>query len=118
MSVTAPLMAKSPVDAQINQNITATIILLKMLTTQANQKLIYTPDLGTLQDQVNAMRNQMNTITEECNATEVAICLLHTELVQARNVTNALVHNALLLPPPPPLLLLLLLPPLLPPCIP
>ena len=36
----------------------------------------------------------MNTITEECNAAEVAICLLHTELVEACNVANALVHAA------------------------
>ena len=85
-------MAKSPVDAQINQNITDTIMLLKMLTVQADQKPIYARDLGALQDQVNAMQNQMNTITEECNAAEVAICLLHTELAEACNVANALAH--------------------------
>ena len=32
----ALLMAKSPVDAQINQNITDTIMLLEILTMQAN----------------------------------------------------------------------------------
>ena len=87
-------MAKSPVDAQINQNITDTIILLEMLTVQADQKPIYACDLGALQDQVNAMQNQMNTITEECNAAEAAICLLRTELAEARNVANALAHAA------------------------
>ena len=50
-------MAKSPIDAQINQNITDTIMLLKMLTVQADQKPIYEHDLGALQDQVNAMQN-------------------------------------------------------------
>ena len=87
-------MAKSPVDAQINQNITDTIMLLKMLTMQADQKPIYARDLGALQDQVNAMQNQMNTLTEECNAAEAAICLLRTELAEARNVANALAHAA------------------------
>ena len=43
-------MAKSPIDAQINQNITDTIMLLKMLTMQADQKPIYVRDLGALQD--------------------------------------------------------------------
>ena len=46
--VRAPPIVKSPVDAQINQNITDTIILLEMLTVQADQKPIYTRDLGTL----------------------------------------------------------------------
>ena len=87
-------MAKSPVDAQINQNITDTIMLLEMLTVQADQKPIYARDLGALQDQVNAMQNQMNTLTEERNAVEAAICLLCTELAEARNVANALVHAA------------------------
>ena len=87
-------MAKSPVDAQINQNITDTIMLLEMLTVQADQKPIYACDLGALQDQVNAMQNQMNTVTEERNAAEAAICLLRTELVEARNVANALAHAA------------------------
>ena len=32
----APLMAKSPVNAQINQNITNTIMLLEILTIQAD----------------------------------------------------------------------------------
>ena len=41
-------MAKSLVDAQINQNITDTIILLEMLTVQADQKSIYARDLGAL----------------------------------------------------------------------
>ena len=40
------------------------------------------------------MQNQMNTVTEECNAAEVAICLLRTELVEARNVTNVLAYAA------------------------
>ena len=53
--IRASLIAKSPIDAQINQNITDTIMLLEMLTVQADQKPIYTRDLGTLQDQVNAM---------------------------------------------------------------
>ena len=65
-----------------------------MLTVQADQKPIYAYDLGTLQDQVNAMQNQMNTVTEEYNAAEVAIFLLHTELAEARNVTNTLAHTA------------------------
>ena len=46
----APSMAKSPVDAQINQNITNTIMLLEILTVQADQKPIYARDLGALQD--------------------------------------------------------------------
>ena len=50
-------MAKSLVDAQINQNIIDTIMLLEMLTVQADQKPIYACDLGALQDQVNAMQN-------------------------------------------------------------
>ena len=69
-------------------------MLLEMLTVQADQKPIYACELGALQDQVNAMQNQMNTIMEECNAAEVAICLLHTELAEARNVTHALAHAA------------------------
>ena len=36
----------------------------------------------------------MNTVIEERNAAESAICLLHTELVEPRNVANALVHAA------------------------
>ena len=36
----------------------------------------------------------MNTITEERNAAEVAICLLRTELAEACNVANALAHAA------------------------
>ena len=48
--IRAPPMAKSPVDAQINQNITDTIMLLEMLTMQADQKPIYARDLGALQD--------------------------------------------------------------------
>ena len=36
------------------------------------------------------MQNQMNTITEELNAAEAAICLLLTELAEARNVANVL----------------------------
>ena len=87
-------MAESPVDAQINQNITDTIMLLEMLTMQADQKPIYARDLGALQDQVNAMQNQMNIVTEERNAAEAAICLLCTELAEARNVANALAHTA------------------------
>ena len=87
-------MAKSPVDAQINQNITDTIMLLKMLTMQADQKPIYTRDLSALQDQVNAMQNQMNTLMEEYNTAEAAICLLRTELAEPRNVANALAHAA------------------------
>ena len=87
-------MAKSPVDAQINQNITDTIMLLEMLTMQADQKPIYARDLGTLQDQVNAMQNQMNNVMEERNTVEEAICLLHTELAEAHNVANALAHAA------------------------
>ena len=87
-------MAKSPVDAQINQNITDTIMLLEMLIIQANQKPIYAHDLSTLQDQVNAMQNQMNTVIEERNAAEAAICLLRTDLAEARNVANALVLAA------------------------
>ena len=87
-------MAKSPVDAQMNQNITDTIMLLEMLTVQADQKPIYARDLGTLQDQVNAMQNQINAVTEERNAAEAAICLLRTELTEARNDANALAHAA------------------------
>ena len=87
-------MAKSPVDAQINQNITDTIMLLEMLTVQADKKPIYARDLGALQDQVNAMQNQINAVTEERNAAEAAICLLRTELMEARNVANALAHAA------------------------
>ena len=87
-------MAKSPIDAQINQNITDTIMLLEMLTMQGDQKPIYAHDLGALQDQVNAMQNQMNTLTEECNTAEAAICLLRTDLAEARNVTNTLAHAA------------------------
>ena len=87
-------MAKSPVDAQINQNITDTIMLLEMLTVQADQKPIYARNLGALQDQVNAMQNQINAITEEHNAAEAAICLLCTELTEARNIANALAHAA------------------------
>ena len=86
----APPIAKSPVDAQINQNITDTIMLLEMLTMQADQKPIYACDLGALQDQVKAMQNQMNTVTEERNAVEAAIYLLRTKLAEARNVANAL----------------------------
>ena len=41
-------MAKSSVNAQINQNITDTIILFEMLTVQADQKPIYVHDLGAL----------------------------------------------------------------------
>ena len=85
-------MAKSPVDAQINQNITNTIMLLEMLTVQADQKPIYACDLGALQDQVNAMQNQIKIVMEERNAAEAAICLLRTELAEARNVANALAH--------------------------
>ena len=55
--IRVPLMAKSPVEAQINQNITDTIMLLEILTIQADQKPIYTHDLGALQDQVNAIRH-------------------------------------------------------------
>ena len=40
------------------------------------------------------MQNQMNTVTEERNTTEAAICLLRTELPEARNVANALAHAA------------------------
>ena len=40
------------------------------------------------------MQNQMNTLTEERNTAEVAICLLRTELAEARNVANALAHAA------------------------
>ena len=69
-------------------------MLLEMLTVQADQKPIYARDLGALQDQVNAMQNPINTVTEECNAAEAAICLLRTELTEARNVANALVHAA------------------------
>ena len=69
-------------------------MLLEMLTIQANQKPIYVHDLGTLQNQVNAIQNQMNTVMEERNAAEAAICLLRTELAEARNVTNALAHAA------------------------
>ena len=36
----------------------------------------------------------MNTVMEERNAVEAAICLLHTELAEARNVTNTLPHAA------------------------
>ena len=43
-------------------------MLLEMLTMQADQKPIYERDLGALKDQVNAMQNQMNIITEERNA--------------------------------------------------
>ena len=67
-------------------------MLLEMLTVQADQKPIYARDLGALQDQVNAMQNQMNIVTEECNAAEAAMGLLCTELVEARNVANALAH--------------------------
>ena len=67
-------------------------MLLEILTVQADQKPIYTRDLGALQDQVNTIQNQMNTIMEERNAAEAAICLLCTELAEARNVTNALAH--------------------------
>ena len=87
-------MAKSPVDAQINQNITDTIMLLEMLTVQVDQKPIYACDVGALQDQVNAIQNQMNIVTEERNAAEAAICLLCTELAEACNVANALAHAA------------------------
>ena len=38
------------------------------------------------------MQNQINTVMEERNAAEAAICLLHTELAEARNVANALAH--------------------------
>ena len=69
-------------------------MLLEMLTVQADQKPIYACDLGALQDQVNAIQNQMNTITEERNTSEVAMCLLRTELVEARNVANPLAHAA------------------------
>ena len=61
---------------------------------QVKQKLIYIYDLGTLQDQVNTIQNQMNIILKECNATEVAIYLLCTKLVEAHNITNALAHTA------------------------
>ena len=69
-------------------------MLLEMLTIQADQKPIYARDLGTLQDHVNAMPNQMNTITEKRNATVAAICLLCTKLVEAHNVANALAYAA------------------------
>ena len=90
----APPIAKSPIDAQINQNITDTIMLLEMLSVQADQKPIYPCDLGALQDQVNAMQNQINAVTEERKAAEAAICLLRTELTEARNVANVLAHAA------------------------
>ena len=38
------------------------------------------------------MQNQMNTLTEERNTAEVAICLHRTELAEARNVSNVLVY--------------------------
>ena len=38
------------------------------------------------------MQNQINAVTEERNAAEAAICLLHTEVTEARNVANALAH--------------------------
>ena len=41
------------------------------------------------------MQNQINAVTEECNAAEAAICLLRTALTEARNVANALAHAAL-----------------------
>ena len=69
-------------------------MLLEMLTVQADQKPIYARNLGALQDQVNAMQNQMNIVTEEHNAAEAAICLLRTELAEAHNVANALVLAA------------------------
>ena len=59
---------------------------------QANQKPIYTHDLGGLKDQVNTMQNQMNTVMEERNILEAAFCLYYTELAEAYNVANALVH--------------------------
>ena len=40
------------------------------------------------------MQNQINAVTEERNAAEAAICLLHTKLAEARNVANALAHAA------------------------
>ena len=40
------------------------------------------------------MQNKINTITEKRNTAEAAICLLHTELVEARNIANALAHAA------------------------
>ena len=40
------------------------------------------------------MQNQMNTVMEECKSAEAAICLLCTELAEARIVTNALAHAA------------------------
>ena len=46
----APPIAKSPIDVQINQIITNTIMLLEMLTMQAKKKPIYVPNLGALQD--------------------------------------------------------------------
>src|SRR5258706_4693504 len=90
----APPMAKSPVDAQVTQNITDTIMLLEMLTIQADQKPIYARDLGVLQDQINTLQIQMHITTEEHNSAEVAICLLHTELAESRNVANALAQAA------------------------
>ena len=90
----APPMAKSAVDTQINQNITDSIMSLEVLTMQADQKPIYARDLGALQDQVKTMQNQMNIITEERTAAEAAICLLRTQLAEAHNIANALVHAA------------------------
>ena len=36
----------------------------------------------------------MNTVTEERNTAEAAICVLCTELVEAHNVANVLAHAA------------------------
>ena len=36
----------------------------------------------------------MKTVMEEYNAAEVAICLLRTELAEARNIANVLAHAA------------------------
>ena len=69
-------------------------MLLNILTVQANHMPIYIFELGTLQDQVNAIPNQMNIIIEELNTIEPAICLLCTKLVEVHNVTNALAHAA------------------------
>ena len=40
------------------------------------------------------MQNQINAVMEERNAAEAAICLLRTELTEARNVANELAHAA------------------------
>ena len=65
-----------------------------MLTILADQQPIYILDLHTLQDQVNAIQNQMDIVIEDHNNVEAVIFLLPTKLAEAHNIANVLVYVA------------------------